>query len=193
MDTQRFSAILLIAGFAVLMVASLLGPQGIYQTSDPSERVQIVEENMTSWKITQSLTGIGLLLTAVGFAVLASRLRTVGNAWVPTLGAAAMIVGAISAALFLYRQTTDPLSAFEGTYSGMQTLAYWLWLAGLLLFGVSFLQAGLPAWLGYLTAGVALVYGIVFLISGAGFLTPFLVTLLSLVIAIILLWKKPLP
>ena len=193
MDTQRFSAILLIAGFAVLMVASLLGPRGIYQTSDPSERVQIVEENMTSWKITQSLTGIGLLLTAVGFAVLASRLRTVGNAWVPTLGAAALVVGAISAALFLYRQTTDPLSAFEGAYSGMQTLAYWLWLAGLLLFGVSFLQAGLPAWLGYLTAGAALVYGIVFLVSGAGFLTPFFVALLSLVIAIILLRQKPLP
>ena len=193
MDTQRLSAILLITGFAVLMVASLLGPQGIYQTSDPSERVQIVEENMTSWKITQSLTGIGLLLTAVGFAVLASRLRAVGNAWVPTLGAAALIVGAISAALFLYRQTTDPLSAFEGAYSGMQTLYYWLTLAGLLLFGVSFLQAGLPAWLGYVTAGAALVYGIVFLVSGAGFLTPFLVALLSLVIAIILLRQKPLP
>jgi len=193
MDTQRLSAILLIAGFVVLMVASLLGPRGIYQTSDPSERVQIVEENMTSWKITQSLTGLGLLLTAAGFFVLNTRLYTMGNAWVPTLGAAAMVVGAISAALFLYRQTTDPLSAFEGAYSGMQTLAYWLWLAGLLLFGVSFLQAGLPAWLGYLTAGAALVYGIVFLVSGAGFLTPFLVALLSLVIAIILLRQKPLP
>ena len=193
MDTQRLSAILLIAGFAVLMVASLLGPRGIYQTSDPSERVQIVEENMTSWKITQSLTGLGLLLTAAGFFVLNTRLYTMGNAWVPTLGAAAMVVGAISAALFLYRQTTDPLSAFEGAYSGMQTLAYWLWLAGLLLFGVSFLQAGLPAWLGYLTAGAALVYGIVFLVSGAGFLTPFFVALLSLVIAIILLRQKPLP
>ena len=193
MDTQRLSAILLIAGFVVLMVASLLGPRGIYQTSDPSERVQIVEENMTSWKITQSLTGLGLLLTAAGFFVLNTRLYTMGNAWVPTLGAAAMVVGAISAALFLYRQTTDPLSAFEGAYSGMQTLAYWLWLAGLLLFGVSFLQAGLPAWLGYLTAGAALVYGIVFIVSGAGFLTPFLVALLSLVIAIILLRQKPLP
>ena len=193
MDTQRLSAILLIAGFAVLMVASLLGPQGIYQTSDPAKRVQIVEENMTSWKITQSLTGLSLLLTAAGFFVLNTRLYTVGNAWVPTLGAAAFVIGAISGALFLYRQTTDPLSAFEGAYSGMQTLAYWLWLAGLLLFGVSFLQAGLPAWLGYLTAGAALVYGIVFLISGAGFLTPFLVSLLSLVIAIILLRQSPLP
>jgi hypothetical protein len=187
------SAILLIAGVAVLMVASLLGPQGIYQTSDPAERVQIIEENMTLWNITQSLTGLAILLTSLGFAVLASRLRTMGNAWVPILGAAAMVVGAISGALFLYRQTTDPLSAFEGAYSVIQTLYYWLTLAGLLLFGVSFLQAGLPAWLGYVTAGAALVYGIVFLVSGAGFLTPFFVALLSLVIAIILLRQKPLP
>lgn len=187
MDTQRLSAILLIAGFAVLMVASLFGPQRIYQTADPAERVQIIEEDLNGWNITQSLTGISILLTAVGFAVLASRLRTLGNAWVPILGAAALVVGAISGALFLYRQTTDPLSAFEGAYSGMQTLYYWLTLAGLLLFGVSFLGSGLPAWLGYVTAGTALVYGIVFLVTDAGFLTPFLVSLISLVIAIILL------
>jgi len=193
MDTQRLSAILLIAGFAVLIVASLLGPQGLYQTSDPTERVQIIEDNLTRWKITQSLTGLSLLLTAVGFTVLASRLRTVGKAWVPTLGAAVLVVGAISGALFLYRQTTDPLSGYEGAYSGMQTLYYWLTLVGLLLFGVSFLQSGLPAWLGYVTAGAALVYGLVFLVSGAGFLTPFLAALLSLVIAIILLRQKPLP
>ena len=187
MDTHRLSAILLIAGFAVLMVASLFGPQGIYQTADPAERVQIIEEDLNGWNITQSLTGLAILLTAVGFAVLASRLRTMGNAWVPILGAAALVVGAISGALFLYRQTTDPLNAFEGAYSGMQTLYYWLTLAGLLLFGVSFLGSSLPAWLGYVTAGTALVYGIVYLVTGEGFLTPFLVSLLSLVIAIILL------
>jgi hypothetical protein len=139
------------------------------------------------------LAALGILLIAVGFAVLASRLRTVGNAWVPTLGAAAFVVGAISGALFPYRQTTDPLSAYQGAYSGMQTLYYWLALAGLLLFGIAFLQAGLPAWLGYVTAGAALVYGVVFLVSGAGFLTPALVSLLSLVIAIILLRQNPLP
>lgn len=192
MDAQRLTAILIIAGFAFLMAGSLLGPQGIYQTSDPSERVQIIEENKTRWNITQSLAGLGISLTTVGFVVLASRLRTVGNAWVPTLGAVALVLGAISGVFFIYRQTTDPLSTYEGAYSGMQTLYYWLTLASLLLIGVSFLQSGLPAWLGYMTAGAALVYCIVFLISGAGFLTPFLVTVLSLVIAIILLRQKPL-
>ncbi len=196
MQTQQLSSILLIAGFAALVLSFLLGPPGMaqtYQPPDPQRRIQIIEEYKMRWNISQASIGIGILLTAIGFFVLNTRLYTVANAWVPTLGAAAFIVGAISGAFFIYRQTTDPLSTYEGAYSGMQTLYYWLSLAGLLFFGVAFLQAGLPTWLGYLTAGAALIYGVVFLISGGGFLTPFLVTLLSLVIAIILLWQKPLP
>ena len=187
MDTQRLSAILLIAGFAISMLANLLGPWGIYQESDLQRRVQIIGESKTRWNIAQFLNGFSLVLTAVGFAVLASGLRTVANAWIPGLGAAAFVVGLIPAAIFLYRQTTDPLGAYEGAYSGMQTLYYWLALAGLLLFGVAFLQAGLPAWLGYVTVGATLLYGIFYLVSGTGFLVPGLVSILSLVIAIFLL------
>lgn len=193
MDTQRLSAILLIAGFVALMLGTLLLPPGIYQTPDPHERIQIIAEYKTRWNFAQPLNALYILLTAVGFAVLAWRLRTVTNAWVPGLGAVAFVVGTIPGAFFLYRQTMDPLGTYQGAYSSMETLYYWLALAGLLLFGVAFLQAGLPAWLGYVTAGTALVYGIVFLVSGAGFLTPFLVALLGLVIAIILLRQKPLP
>jgi hypothetical protein len=191
MDTQRLSAVLLIAGFAVLILRLPLSLPGLYQTTDPTERVQIIEENKPRWNISQSLIGLSLLLTTIGFFVLNTRLYTVANAWVPTLGAAAFVIALIPAALFLYRQTTDPLGS--RAYSGMQTLYYWLALAGLLLFGVAFLQAGLPAWLGYLTAGSALVYGVVFLVTGGGFITPYLVSLLGLVIAIILFWQKPLP
>jgi hypothetical protein len=187
MDAQRLSSVLLIAGFAVLLLGFPFGLRGIYLTTDPSERVGIIEKHKTRWYITQVLLGLGFLLIAVGFAVLASHLRTVANAWIPALGAAALVVGTISGVLFLYRQTTDPLSVYQGAYSGMETLNYWLSLAGLLLFGVAFLQAGLPAWLGYLTAGAALLYGAVFLVTGAGWLTPGFVSILGLVIGIILL------
>ncbi|MFQ5922442.1 MAG: hypothetical protein ACE5M4_06325 [Anaerolineales bacterium] len=187
MDTQSLSAILLIAGFAVLLPAWLFSPPGIYQTPDLQRRVQIIEEYKTRWNITQPLIGLSLLLTAIGFAVLALHLRTLATARVPGLAAVAFIVALIPAAIFLYQQTTDPLGSYEGAYSGMETLYYWLALAGLLLFGVAFLQAGLPAWLGYVTVGATLLYGIVFLVSGSGWFTPGLVGLLSLVIAIVLL------
>lgn len=68
-----------------------------------------------------------------------------------------------------------------------ENLAYWLWLAGMMLFGIAFLQASVPAWLGYHTAGIAVLYGLVFLLAGAGFMTPFILALLSLIIAIFLL------
>jgi hypothetical protein len=190
MDTQRLSAFLLIAGFAAMALSFLLGPPGIrqtYQPPDPHKRIQIIEQYKTRWNISQSLIGLSLLLTTIGFFVLNTRLYTLANAWVPTLGAVAFIAALIPAVLFIYRQTTDPLGSYEGAYSGMLTLYSWLALAGLLLFGVAFLQAGLPAWLGYLTAGTAIVYGVVFLVTGSGFATPFLISLLSLVIAIVLL------
>jgi hypothetical protein len=178
----------LIAGFAVLTVAGLLGPRGIYETPDLQRRIPIIEEYKTRWNITQPLLGRSLLLTAAGFVVLASELRTAANVWVLGLGATALAVGTISAVVFIYRQTTDPLGSFEGAYSGMETLYYWLAPAGLLFFGVAFLQAGLPAWLGFVTVGATLLFGTVFfLLSSSKFLTPGLVSILSLVVAIFLL------
>jgi hypothetical protein len=120
-------------------------------------------------------------------------LRTEGNAWIPTLGAASLVFGAISGVYFLYRYTTDPLSTFSGHYPGFEPLFNWLSLAGLILLGIAFLQAGLPTWLGYLTSGAALVYGVIYLVTGSGFLSPGVVSLLGLVVGIILLAQKPLP
>ncbi|MFQ5944132.1 MAG: hypothetical protein ACE5JF_11315 [Anaerolineales bacterium] len=187
MDTQRLSAILLIAGSAVMILAFPIGLSGVYQIQDLDERVRIIEEHKSRWYVSQSLIAISALLTAFGFAVLASNLRTLGSAWIPIVGAAALVIAAISAEIFIYRQTIDPLSTYQGAYSGMQMLYYWLSVPGFLLFGVAFLQAGLPAWLGYVTTGASLVFGIFMLVSGAGFLTPGLVVILSLVIGIAVL------
>lgn len=192
MNRQRLSAILLIAGFAALVFAAPFSVPGLYRITDPSERVEIIEQHKSNWSIGQFLVGIGISLTAAGFFVLNTRLYTVANAWITTLGAAAFIIAAFSGAIFIYRQTTDPLATYEGTYKAFQTVYYALSLVGLLFFGIVFLQAGFPGWLGYMTAGAAIVFGIVSLITDIAFLTPYLVTLLSLVIAIILLRQKPL-
>jgi hypothetical protein len=192
-NRQRLSAILLLAGFAALVFAAPFSVPGLYQTTDPSDRVEIIEQHKSNWNTTQSLVGLGILLTASGFFVLNTQLYSVANAWITTLGAAAFIIAAFSGAIFIYRQTTDPLATYEGTYKAFQTVYYALSLTGLLFFGIVFLQAGFPGWLGYATAGAAIVFGIVSLITDLAFLTPYLVTLLSLVIAIILLRQRPLP
>jgi hypothetical protein len=130
---------------------------------------------------------------SIGFAVLASRLRTDGNSWIPTLGGAAIILGALSGTYFLYRQTTDMVGAFSGRYPGFEPAANILTLIGLLLFGIAFLQTSIPAWLGYLTVGAPILYGVIYIATGSGWLTPGISTLLGLLIAIILLWQKPVP
>ena len=191
MNTQRLIASLLITGFAIWILSLPFSLPEIYQTSDPFARVKIIEEHETQWKISQSLFTLGFLVLAAGFTVFALRLRTMGNAWIPALGGAALVLGTISGLLFIYRQTTDTLRAYQGAYSGFENIAYWLILAGLLLFGVAILQSGLPAWLGYLASGAAIVYSLVFLLMGTGFVTPGIEGILGLLIGFVLLYPYP--
>ena len=187
MNPQRLSAILLIAIFVAVIFTTIINAPGLYQTQDINERLQIIETYRTRWLISQTLVVIYSLLTIIGFSLLASTLMTTGRAWIPVLGAAAMVAGTISGLYFLYLQTIDPRGGYSGAYPLPESVTYWLWLAGTLLFGFAFLQVGLPAWLGYVTVGTAIVYGLIFLLTGAGFMTPFLVALLTLVIGIVLL------
>lgn len=187
MDTQRISAILLIASFLAIGLSTVVNAPGLYQTQDIEERLQIIETHRTRWLANQALAFVGVLLTAVGFTLLASALRKDSGSIVPIFGAIAIAAGSVAMIYFLYLQTTDPRGGYSGAFPTAENLAYWLWLAGTLLFGIAFLQGSLPAWLGYLTAGSAAVYGIVFLITGFGAITPFIVAFLSLVIGIVLL------
>jgi len=187
MNTQRMAAILLIAVFAAVMLSTMVTPPGLYATQDIDKRLEILKIYRTRWLMERAVVVVSALLMVVGFSLLASTLRTTRAGWVPVLGAVVIVAGSIVAMYFVYLQTIDPRSGYSRAYSTPEDLAYWLWLAGTLLFGVAFLQAGLPVWLGYLTAGVAILYGIAFLLTGAGFMTPFLVALLDLVIGIVLL------
>jgi hypothetical protein len=172
MDTQRLSAYLLIAGVAVMLVSFVIGLRGIYQTQDLDARAQMIEKQKTRWNVSQSLIAISVLLTAGGFFVLNMWLYRMADPWPHTLGAGAMIIGAISGVIFVYRQTVDPLSTYQGAYGAFESVYYWLAVGGLLFFGVAFLQAGLPTWLGYLTVGATAIYAIFFAASGVGFATP---------------------
>jgi hypothetical protein len=192
MNAQRFAAILLVVGFVSLMLSVLVNAPGLYATQNINQRLQIITAYKTRWLFNQALAFLYILLTTIGFAVLAFALRTPGKARIHFLGVAAYVIGSISGTIFMFFQTIDPRGGYSGAYLAPEALAYWFWLGGALLLGIAFLQDSLPAWLGYLMVGVALVYGIIYLVSGAGFLTPFLIALLSLVIGIFLLTIKPL-
>lgn len=191
MNTQRMVAILFIASFvAALLAVVLVNVSGIYATQDINVRLQIIAADKTHWLVDQAPTFLYILLTTIGFAVLASILRKTENAWFPTLAAIFLLVGGLSGEYGVYLNTIDPSGWYSGTYRLTEHLAYWFWLAGLLLFGVACLWTSLPAWLGYLTASLAIVYGLVFLLTGTGFLTPFIMEFLSLVMGVVLLRRQ---
>jgi len=84
-------------------------------------------------------------------------------------------------------QTTNLRLVYSGGFQLVEDIAYWLWIVGVFIFGVAFLQSGLPTGIGYLSAGGALVYALSVLVPGAGFITPSLIALLRLIIGIALL------
>jgi hypothetical protein len=187
MDTLRISAVLLIASAATVMLAAAIIPPGLYQTPDIDERLQIIEAHRTLWLSGTALFVLYAALTIVGFSLLAYAMWTGGQGWISVLGAIAIVAGTVLGMYFVYLQTIDPRGGYSGAYPTPENLAYWLWLAGALIFGVAFLQSDLPNWLGFVTAGAAAVYSIVFLITGFGAITPWILGFLSLVIGIVLL------
>lgn len=187
MKTQSLAAVLLIAAAVAMFLSSFVNAPGLYQTEDIEERLEIIEANRTRWLVNQVIVVAGALLLVGGFGVLAGALRPTAGRWLPILGAAAFTAGTLSGLYFVYLQTVDPRGGYSGTYPLPENMAYWFWLAGTVLIGVALLSSSLPRWLGYLTAGAGALYGILYLVTGAGFMAPFLISLLGLVIGIVLL------
>jgi len=187
LNAQRLSAIFLIAAFTMIILSTVVNAPGLYQTQDIEERLQIIDTYRTRWYINQALVIVYSMFTVAGFLLLVSILRKRGQSQILAIGAVILVAGTIAGLCFVYLQTIDPRGGYSGAYPIWENLAYWLWLTSTLFFGIAFLQASLPTWLGYLTAGAAIAYGIVFLITGAGFMTPFILGILQLVIGIVLL------
>jgi hypothetical protein len=188
LDTSQLSAYLLLAGAVALLAGFAVGlGRSIYRTQNFNERIAIINASKTRWIASQALFATSAVLSAAGFFELNIWLYGRADPWPFTLGAGAMIISAISGVLFVYRQTTDPLSSYQGAFRAFEFVYYWLAVGGLLLFGVAFLQADMPVWLGYLTVAAASAYAIFLAASDVGFATPGLVFILTLVIAIVLL------
>ena len=188
METSQLSAYLLLAGVATMLAGFALGlGRSIYRTQNLDERVAIISANRTRWVASQALLAASAILSAAGFFALNIWLYGKADPWPFTLGAGAMIISAVSGVIFVYRQIIDPLSSYQGAFRAFEFVYYWLAVGGLLLFGVAFLQADLPVWLGYLTVAATAAYAIFLAATNVGFATPGLVFLLSLVIAIVLL------
>lgn len=191
MNYQQIAGIGLIAGFVFILVASSVGPPRLYQEPDSEARLEIIANHTTRWAASNLIFAVGGLITAAGLALFALQIRGSASLWLIVLGVASYTLGAIVWAIFMYQRTVDPSSLFTSYAFSPPTIALvGLTVIGLVLYGVIFLQAGYPGWLGVgtiaamvLTGGAALLFPTQFFAS----FPPQLFYLLTLVAGIVML------
>ena len=129
-----------------------------------------------------------MLFRSVGLVLYGIHLWRRNGTLLAVLGASAFAIGSIVGLIHEYVRYTDLVGFFEGKYPDYHGIANWLWLAGLFIMGVSFLQAGMPTWLAYLTMGLSIILTVIWLIvPGFFFAIPFFAIALFLVIGIVIL------
>lgn len=163
MSKGRLSGIVLIIGFIVLVLFGFIfTPPNLYQERDIDVRMQIVEDYQSRFNTAQIATAVGATGIALGYLLLTLHLQGDETARLANVGAAAMLLGAISLAILMLLGISDPRAYLErGSLSGSPATIYddgftWLTIAGYLLYGIVFLRADFPRWLAFFTLGLTI-------------------------------------
>ena len=162
MSTERVAAIILLVGSVLFIIAAFMPVSRVYAEPSQAAKLEIITSNRTAWSASQVLFGLGASIAAIGLGFVTYHLRgTPGAVWV-YIGLAAVILGAVLWDGLMYLRAIDPEGFVEGRLISWPFPVYTLLTqVGLIAFGVSYLRAGYPAWLGGITVGGAVVFFIV--------------------------------
>jgi hypothetical protein len=163
MSTERVGAIILVVGTVLFLIAAFVPVSQVFAEPSPAAKLEIIDSNPTAWSTAQAVFGLGGSITAIGLGFVAYHLRdTPGAVWA-YIGLVAVILGAALWEGHVYLRAIDPEGFVEDRLIGWLFPAYALLTqAGLIAFGVAYLRAGYPAWLGGVTVGGAVIFFIVF-------------------------------
>ena len=162
MGTKRVGAIILLVGSVLFIIAAFMPVSYVFAEPSPAAKLEIITSSPAAWTASQVLFGLGASIAAIGLGFVARHLRgTPGAVWA-YIGLAAVILGAVLWDGHVYLRAVDPEAFVEGRLIGWLFPAYALLTQlGLLAFGIAYLRAGYPAWLGGITVGGAVVFFIV--------------------------------
>ena len=165
MSTERVAATILLVGSVLFLTAAFLPVSQVFAEPSPAAKLEIISSKRAAWSTAQVLFGLGASIAAIGLGLVAYHLRdTPGVVWA-YIGLAAVVLGAVFWDGHVYLRAIDPEGFVEGGPIGWLSTAYVLLTqAGLLAFGVSYLRAGYPAWLGGITVAGAVIFFIVFFV-----------------------------
>lgn len=161
MELTRLSAVVVTVGFVIFWIGNLYSPPRIYQETDPDVRLQIVADYPARFAWSQGLGGAGVGIVVLGMLFLSVQSAGDHGPWLTYVPAALNALALVLLSIWLYQYITDPASIWGATeQSSLMLVATLMLMAAGILYGILFLQIGLPAWLSYLTigfAGIALV------------------------------------
>ena len=187
MSNVRLAGALLIIGFGLVVIGSVVGPPGLYQEPELDARLEIITANPGNWLASNGAWALAALITAAGLLVFSLGLRDTDTGTLGLVAGAAIILGAISFTIQLYLRQVSPGESYERTT--LFTLGFiWLTLIGLLTYGVVFLRAQYPKWLASLFIGIPILLAALAIILGSRFyfnLPPQVFYLLTLLAGIV--------
>ena len=161
--SDALAGVLVLVGSAVFFLGASLGVPRVFTESRPEQRLAMLEDRLSAWRLAQPLYALGPLIAAIGIGVLAGA--TAGSGRVAlALSCLALVVGALSWSWATYLRGTDHRAFAEGTLPGWPFAGYvWLTLAGLMALGIGLLLADFPVWAGWLTVGADVVFAAAYL------------------------------
>ncbi len=165
MNLLVIAGVLMIVGFVLVVIASLVGPNAVYTAPDNDTRLEIIAKNPGRWTATNLVWAAASLVTAAGTLLLTLGLRESQSPWLLYAGAVVFIVGAVAWAIYLYQRIGDPAGTLYTTPPALLSLVFaWATIFALGLYGAAFLQGSFPNWLGYtlLVAAGLFVVGLTF-------------------------------
>lgn len=206
---QRFTGCILMLGCFLFLGAAGLIPrdaQGNYSVTLPPRAALLVEASQTTlaqWSTSLFISGV--IVTALGFALLTRLLWDSGDRTFSHLALIATLFGAVLMVIFLACSLgVDPLAAQETASTGVvpdyyeplklwATTLFWVYtvfaFSALALYGVALLVSRvLPRWLSW----TAIIYGLLglLLFAYAHTIPPFLHYLLPIMMGILLLLRR---
>ncbi len=161
MNQSGVAGVLLISGFALVMIASFAGPPRLFQAADSQAQLQIIEAYRTRWLLSNVFFALAGLATAVGLILFAVFNHGKSPAPISWLAGLSYALGTLFWIIFLANRIQDPAQLFENySFSPFTIALFGLLITGLVLFGIVLLQAGYPGWLGYGTVGLVALIGL---------------------------------
>lgn len=158
--TTRTAGWLMIGGFAMYIIGAFAAPAGAYQ-GPLEQRMSIIEGQSTQWILSKVFDALSLLLLA-GYVLSAVVQGRKGGSLVNTLAGLSSGSAGLAGGVFVYRLAMRPMDFYDRLSPAPLVLVFVsLIAAGVLLFGLTFLNRDVPNWLG----GLMIAFGGLVLIT----------------------------